>query len=91
MHVKIEYSNEDTQSKHNDYITDEERQHIISELHRLLVWVGEPLPDTVNVQTTAICCQMEKSWRYTIQYGGVYMKKTFLKRKKIISERLFVY
>lgn len=33
----------------NDYITDEERQHLISELHRLLVWVGEPLPDTVDI------------------------------------------
>lgn len=36
-------------SRRNDYITDEERQHLISELHRLLVWVGEPLPDIVNV------------------------------------------
>ena len=37
------------QSIHNHYITDEERQHLISELHRLLVWVGEPLPDIVTV------------------------------------------
>jgi hypothetical protein len=42
--MEIEYSGKD-----NDYITDEERQHLISGLHRLLVWVGEPLPETVNV------------------------------------------
>lgn len=61
MNIEIENYEENTHSKHNDYITDEERQHLISKLHRLLVWVGEPLPDTVNVQTTAICCQMIKS------------------------------
>jgi hypothetical protein len=33
----------------NDYITDEERQHLISGLHRLLAWVGEPLPGAVNI------------------------------------------
>ena len=44
---------ENTQS-HNDYITDEERQHIISELHRLLVWVGEPLPETVDIDGKVI-------------------------------------
>ena len=49
MHIEIEHRGEDTQSIHNHYITDEERQHLISKLHRLLVWVGEPLPDTVNV------------------------------------------
>ena len=38
-----------TQSIHNHYITDEERQHYISILHRLLVWVGEPLPDNVDI------------------------------------------
>lgn len=61
MNTEIGYCGEGTQSRRNDYITDEERQHLISELHRLLVWVGEPLPDIVNVQTTAICCQMVRS------------------------------
>lgn len=49
MHTKVAYCDEDKQLIHNDYITDEERQHLISELHRLLIWVGEPLPDTINV------------------------------------------
>ncbi len=49
MDIEIGHCDEDKQSIHNDYITDKERQHLISELHRLLVWVGEPLPDTVNV------------------------------------------
>lgn len=34
---------------HDDCITDEERRHLISGLHRLLVWVGEPLPETVDI------------------------------------------
>jgi hypothetical protein len=42
------------QLAHDDYITDEERQHLISGLHRLLVWVGEPLPDTVSVDGRVI-------------------------------------
>ena len=39
---------------HDDYITDEERRHLISGLHRLLVWVGEPLPDIVNIDGKAL-------------------------------------
>ena len=50
MNTEIERScSETVQSIRNDYISDEERQHYISILHRLLVWVGEPLPDTINV------------------------------------------
>lgn len=30
-------------------ISDEEREHLLSMLHRILVWVGEPLPDTVEI------------------------------------------
>ena len=47
--MKVERCGEDTQPRHNDYIADEERQHLVARLHRLLVWVGEPLPDTVNI------------------------------------------
>ena len=54
MSTEIECCSENTQSKHNHYITDEERQHLISELHRLLVWVGEPLPDTIDVDGNII-------------------------------------
>lgn len=49
MNIEIEHCDKDKQSIRNDYITDEERQHLISGLNRLLVWVGEPLPDIVNV------------------------------------------
>lgn len=42
-------SNTYIQPEHNDYITVEERQHLIFGIHRLLVWVGEPLPETVNI------------------------------------------
>lgn len=39
----------DEQLIHDDYITDEERKHLISGLHRILAWVGESLPDNVNI------------------------------------------
>jgi len=35
--------------KLDDYISPEEREHFLSELHRFLVWVGEQLPDIVEV------------------------------------------
>jgi hypothetical protein len=49
MDVEIEHLDKGENSKNNDYITDEERQHLISGLHRLLVWVGEPLPDMLYI------------------------------------------
>jgi len=33
----------------DDLITPEEREHLLYGLHRLLVWVGEKLPDKVEV------------------------------------------
>ena len=33
----------------SNLISDEEREHLLSILHRFLVWVGEPLPETVDV------------------------------------------
>lgn len=42
--MSTEIKNHDT-----EYISDEDRQHLISELHRLLVWVGEPLPATIDI------------------------------------------
>jgi len=33
----------------DDLITPEEREHLLYGLHRLLVWVGEKLPDSVEV------------------------------------------
>lgn len=54
MDTEIGYCGGDTQPRHNHYITDEERQHLIYELHRLLVWVGEPLPDTVDIDGKTI-------------------------------------
>ena len=55
-----------------DYISDEERQRLISKLHRLLVWVGEPLPDqmiidgeTIRVHEVVWSCIHKKE--FTIQ------------------------
>lgn len=33
----------------DDYISDAEREHLLSELHRFLAWVGEQLPDEIEV------------------------------------------
>lgn len=48
--------------KLDDYISMEEREHLLSELHRFLVWVGEPLPDTVDVNGETIKLH-ELIWR----------------------------
>lgn len=33
----------------DELITQEEREHLLNGLHRFLVWVGEPLPENVEV------------------------------------------
>jgi hypothetical protein len=38
----------------DDVISDEERERLISELHRFLAWVGEQLPDKVDVDGKTI-------------------------------------
>ena len=38
----------------SEIISEEERQHLISELHRFLVWVGEPLPDSIELNEETI-------------------------------------
>jgi hypothetical protein len=35
-------------------ISEEEREHLLSEIHRFLIWVGEPLPDIVEINGDAI-------------------------------------
>jgi hypothetical protein len=54
MNIEIEHYNKDTQPGYSNYITDEERQHLIYELHSLFAWVGEPLPDTVDIDGKTI-------------------------------------
>ena len=48
--------------KLDDIISEEERSHLLSELHRFLVWVGEPLPDAVEVNGETIKLH-ELIWR----------------------------
>ncbi len=36
------------------YISGEEREHLLSELHRFLVWVGEKLPEEIEVDREKI-------------------------------------
>lgn len=38
----------------SEIISEEERQHLIAELHRFLVWVGEPLPDSIELNDETI-------------------------------------
>ncbi len=53
---------EQRQLKLDDYISLNEREHFLSELHRFLVWVGEPLPDEVKVNGETIKLH-ELIWR----------------------------
>ncbi len=53
---------EQKQLKLDDYISLNEREHFLSELHRFLVWVGEPLPDEVEVNGETIKLH-ELIWR----------------------------
>ena len=50
--------------QHNldDYISPEEREHFLSGLHRYLVWVGEKLPEEVDVDGKTIMLH-ELIWR----------------------------
>lgn len=34
----------------DEFISQEEREHMLFELHRFLAWVGEPLPDEVSIE-----------------------------------------
>jgi hypothetical protein len=46
----------------DDYITQEEREHFLNGLHRYLVWVGEKIPDEVEVNGKSIKLH-ELVWR----------------------------
>lgn len=46
----------------NNYISQEEREHFLFGLHRFLVWVGEQLPDEVEVNGETIKLH-ELIWR----------------------------
>lgn len=89
------YCSEDAQPIHNDYITDEERQHLISKLHRLLVWVGEPLPDIVNVDgktleihKTVWWCINEKEFSEDEKNNFREITRLLEKKEKYCEEKL---
>ncbi|NJD75839.1 MAG: methyl-accepting chemotaxis protein [Candidatus Methanoperedens sp.] len=46
----------------DDYISLEDREHLLSELHRFLVWVGEKIPEEVEVSGETIKLN-ELIWR----------------------------
>lgn len=46
----------------DDYISPEEREHLLAGLHRFLVWVGERIPDEVEVNGKTIKLH-ELIWR----------------------------
>jgi len=52
------------QEEHNldDYISPEEREHLLAGLHRFLVWVGEKIPEEVEVNGKSIKLH-ELIWR----------------------------
>jgi len=46
----------------DDYISEEEREHLLAGLHRFLVWVGEQIPEEVEVNGKSIKLH-ELIWR----------------------------
>lgn len=38
----------------NIYISDEEREHLLSNIRRSLIWVGEPIPNTIDIDGKTI-------------------------------------
>lgn len=50
------------QTRLDDFISLGEREHLLSELHRFLVWVGEKIPDEVEVNGETIKLN-ELIWR----------------------------
>ncbi len=46
----------------DDYISEEEREHLLAGLHRFLIWVGEQIPDEVLVNGKSIKLH-ELIWR----------------------------
>lgn len=54
--------NQKTPAKLDDYISPQEREHLLNGLHRYLVWVGEKVPDKVEVDGESIQLN-ELIWR----------------------------
>ncbi len=46
----------------NENISKEEREHLISELHRFLVWVGEKIPEEIELKNGEIIKLEELVW-----------------------------
>ncbi len=46
----------------DEYISQEEREHLLFELHRFLVWVGEQIPEEVEIERETIKLH-ELIWR----------------------------
>lgn len=53
---------EQEQTRLDDFISVKEREHLLSELHRFLVWVGEKIPEKVEVNGETIKLN-ELIWR----------------------------
>jgi len=45
----MEKSKNQNKVRLDDYISEEEREHLLAGLHRFLVWVGEQIPEEVEV------------------------------------------
>lgn len=58
----------------NDYITEDERQHLLLGLHRFLIWVGEELPEQVEVDG-------RKVRLHDLIWGCIHKKEFSLKEK----------
>lgn len=63
----------------DELITPEEREHLLNGLHRFLVWVGEPLPESVEVDG-------KKIEIHDMIWGCIHKKEFSEKEKKSLME-----
>jgi hypothetical protein len=67
------------------YLTEEERKHLLSDLHRILVWVGVKLPETFHVDRTLLEKEMEEQGLTELdQPPELHMDKGSLDLHKLI-------
>lgn len=67
----------------NYYITEDERQHFLLGLHRFLAWVGEKLPDEVEVNG-------RKVMLHDLIWGCIHQKEFSVKEKKYFFDMIHI-
>lgn len=76
------------ESESEEYISLEEREHLLSELHRFLAWVGEQLPEEVRVEGEMIQIH-DVIWRCIHQKEfSQQEKEQFMELVRMLEEKV---